>query len=52
MKQSGSEIDVFKLIFEHGKDTLNTDFKYVGLLYLSIHMFNIAITFADANKFY
>jgi len=29
MKQSDSDVHVFKLAFEHVKDILNTDFRYV-----------------------
>jgi len=67
MKQSGSDVHVFKLVFEHVEAILNTDFKYVWLLHLTVTCLNVdtsrhfmfsselaklALTFADVDRFY
>jgi len=67
MKQSGSDVHVFELAFEHIKNILNTDFKSVGLLLFTVTCLNVvnsghfmfsgklaefAVTFADVDRLY
>jgi len=41
MKQSGSDVHVFKLAFEHVEEILNIDFKYVWVLYFTVTCLNV-----------
>jgi len=67
MKQSHSDVHVFKLAFEHEENILNTDFKYVLIMHFTVTCLNVvnsvhfmfsgdlaklAITFADVDGFY